>query len=72
MEKKIKLLGILILFTILACKKSTKSPEILDQEIEIETQVLTQNLTHPWELVWGPDNLLWMTERGGRIIRVNS
>lgn len=71
MEKKIKLLGILILFTILACKKSTKSPEIIDQEIEIETQVLTQNLTHPWELVWGPDNSLWMTERGGRISRVN-
>ncbi|MFD2787670.1 PQQ-dependent sugar dehydrogenase [Hymenobacter rubripertinctus] len=32
---------------------------------------LTTGLTIPWELVWGPDNFLWMTERGGRISRVN-
>ncbi|OON70498.1 PQQ-dependent sugar dehydrogenase [Hymenobacter sp. CRA2] len=32
---------------------------------------LTPNLTTPWELVWGPDNFLWMTERGGRVSRVN-
>jgi glucose/arabinose dehydrogenase len=71
MEKKIKLLGIIMLFTILACKKSTRSPEIVNQETEIEIQVLTQNLTYPWELVWGPDNTLWMTEKGGRVSRVN-
>ena len=32
---------------------------------------LVTNLTVPWELVWGPDNFLWMTERGGRISRVD-
>jgi len=30
-----------------------------------------KNLSYPWELVWGPDNFIWMTERGGRISRVN-
>jgi glucose/arabinose dehydrogenase len=24
-----------------------------------------------WELVWGPDNFIWMTERNGRISRLN-
>ncbi|MCB2376302.1 PQQ-dependent sugar dehydrogenase [Hymenobacter sp. BT635] len=32
---------------------------------------LTTNLAIPWELIWGPDNFIWMTERGGRISRVN-
>jgi glucose/arabinose dehydrogenase len=32
---------------------------------------LTASLSVPWELIWGPDNFIWMTERGGRISRVN-
>ncbi|MBX0291317.1 PQQ-dependent sugar dehydrogenase [Hymenobacter sp. HSC-4F20] len=32
---------------------------------------LTTGLQVPWELVWGPDNFIWMTERGGRISRVD-
>ena len=32
---------------------------------------LTTGLHVPWELLWGPDNFLWMTERNGRISRVN-
>lgn len=34
-------------------------------------RTLTTGLTTPWELLWGPDNFLWMTERGGRISRVD-
>lgn len=32
---------------------------------------LASGLTIPWELIWGPDDFIWMTERGGRISRVN-
>jgi glucose/arabinose dehydrogenase len=32
---------------------------------------VANNLDTPWELLWGPDNFLWMTERGGRISRIN-
>jgi aldose sugar dehydrogenase len=28
-------------------------------------------MSHPWELVWGPDNFIWTTERGGRVSRIN-
>lgn len=57
-----------------ACKKSAKIPDTIPeitQEVSFDIQVLTQNLSHPWELLWGPDNVIWMTERGGRISRVN-
>ncbi len=39
--------------------------------VNIKDSVLVQGLNYPWELVWGPDNFIWMTERGGRISRVN-
>lgn len=37
----------------------------------VTVSALTANLQVPWELVWGPDSFIWMTERGGRISRVN-
>lgn len=37
----------------------------------VTASALATNLTTIWELVWGPDNYLWMTERGGRISRVD-
>ena len=37
----------------------------------VTVSALTTGLSVPWELVWGPDNFIWMTERGGRISRVN-
>jgi PQQ-dependent dehydrogenase (s-GDH family) len=34
--------------------------------------VLVKGLQGPWEITWGPDNYLWVTERtAGRIIRVD-
>jgi PQQ-dependent dehydrogenase (s-GDH family) len=29
-------------------------------------RVLTTGLASPWEITWGPDNYLWLTERAGR------
>ena len=37
----------------------------------VTVSALSAGLSHVWELAWGPDNFLWMTERGGRISRVN-
>jgi len=38
---------------------------------EIETDVVATGLDTVWELAWGADGMIWMTERGGRISRVN-
>ena len=37
----------------------------------VTASALAGNLATIWELAWGPDDFIWMTERGGRISRVN-
>jgi len=32
---------------------------------------LPTSLTTPWEIIYGPDNYLWLTEAGGKVIRVD-
>src|SRR3990167_8182042 len=37
-----------------------------------EQRVVASGLDAPWEIAWGPDEQLWITERRGRrVIRVN-
>lgn len=52
------------------CNKTTKDAEP-SGPVEIRDSVIVKNLNFPWEIVWGPDNFIWMTERGGRISRIN-
>lgn len=71
--KKISFLIVLPLIGFINCKK-TESPNPQPQQqqpTEITDKILTSNLNHPWEILWGPDDFIWMTERGGRISRVN-
>ena len=35
---------------------------------EFRKSVLVSGLAGPWELTWGPDNMLWVTERTGKRI----
>lgn len=37
----------------------------------LQVDTIASGLDIPWEIVWGPDNYIWMTERRGRISRVN-
>ncbi|MGY3091394.1 glucose/arabinose dehydrogenase [Hymenobacter sp. UYAg731] len=37
----------------------------------VTASALASSLSTIWELVWGPDNFIWVTERSGRISRVN-
>lgn len=54
------------------CKQNNNNdPVPVPIAVVIKDSILVQGLSHPWELVWGSDNFIWMTERGGRISRVN-
>jgi aldose sugar dehydrogenase len=77
-----KVLFIFLPATILfiACKKETVNAptgEIVtaagknDASGNLATETLVGNLNFPWEILWGPDNFIWMTERQGRVSRVN-
>ncbi|GAB3524269.1 PQQ-dependent sugar dehydrogenase [Emticicia fontis] len=37
----------------------------------LQTRRVANKLNFPWEILWGPDNYIWMTERSGKISRVN-
>lgn len=51
-----------------SCSSDTTRP-VSVQGLRVETVVT--GLDTPWDLAWGPDAQLWVTERGGRISRVN-
>ena len=53
-----------------SCKKDDNNVEPPDA-VELADSVVADNLNFPWEMVWGSDNHIWMTERGGRISRFN-
>lgn len=37
----------------------------------LQTRTVIDNIGIPWEILWGPDNMIWMTERQGRVSRLN-
>ncbi|RZL17272.1 MAG: PQQ-dependent sugar dehydrogenase, partial [Pedobacter sp.] len=55
-----------------SCKKK-ETPIIPPNEtdVELDVKVLASGFSHPWEIAWGPDNHLWLTERGGKISQVD-
>jgi len=57
---------LLIATVVFSCKKND-----IPNPANIETRVLVSNLNFPWEILWGPDSTIWMTERLGRISRVD-
>lgn len=70
--KKMPLIFLVCLAGLIRCKKSDNnggSPS--PNPVVIKDSVLVQGLNYPWEILWGADNFIWMTERGGRISRVN-
>ena len=67
----ISLLAFVIPFA--SCKK-TKSDDSKEElpDVEMKARVLMGGLSHVWEMVYGPDDHLWITERSGKISRVNA
>lgn len=55
----------------ITCKKGSSKSDNNQTEVNLTDKVLTSNLNYPWEILWGPDNKLWITERGGKISRVD-
>lgn len=69
-----QLASLLVLAALAAPAAAQQNPAIATYPVGNTTltlSALTTGLDTPWELLWGPDNFLWMTERGGRISRIN-
>jgi len=37
----------------------------------LTSRVVKDSLDIPWEIIWGPDDHIWTTERYGRVSRIN-
>lgn len=72
---KLVIFIIIALFFIGADCKEKDAPDTLQPipptYANIEAKILAPGLNYPWEILWGPDNFIWMTERGGKISRVD-
>lgn len=45
--------------------------QVVIEETTLDTATVIYGLDIPWEIVWGPDDHIWVTERFGRVSRVN-
>jgi len=63
---KIHNLFLIIVFLIsISCESKSQFTD------EFVAKDIATGLDTPWEIIWGPDDYIWMTERYGRISRVN-
>lgn len=53
------------------CNKSDSENVEPPDAVELTDTVIATGLSHPWEILWGPDDHIWMTERNGRVSRLN-
>lgn len=66
------LMCLLVLLSCSTCKKNNKETDIpVLPDIELKSRVVVAGLVNPWEIVYGPDNFIWFTEKSGKISRLN-
>ncbi len=61
--------SLLVLFSL--CRFDSVHAQITLDQTTVDTTTILSGIDIPWEILWGPDNHIWMTERYGRISRVN-
>ena len=52
-------------------KQSTIDNVIVQNPPAKNIRILKSDLNYPWEILWGKDDYIWMTERGGRISKLD-
>jgi len=61
---------IILLMLTLGCSERSEG-QISIGSTTVDTSTIIPGLDTPWELLWGPDNFLWFTERQGTVSRLN-
>ncbi len=62
------MLHLLLLFSASSCKKKDTA---VTGSLAQSPRVVKEGLEFPWEIIWGDDDHIWMTERTGRISRID-
>lgn len=70
MQKIKPALWIILTLVLIACNKKSES-QTDNNPMQLDTIVIAKDFHVPWEILWGPDDHIWMTERSGRVSRIN-
>lgn len=67
-----RFLLMMIWLPLFSCSKEDDRDELPDDEWPSDSiRVVKGGLQFPWEIIWGPDDHIWMTERNGRLSRID-
>lgn len=70
MKRLLLSIGFISVLLILGCNKRLESQNS-GGNTQLDTTVIAKGLEVPWEILWSPDNNIWVTERTGRVLRIN-
>lgn len=66
---------VLIFLLVISCSNCKKNKKVNDlpvlPDVALKSRVVASGLANPWEMVYGFDNFIWFTEKGGKISRLN-
>ena len=75
MIKKLTSLNFLLAFAASAVMAQPSTLTVGNTTLDVRTVIQGTNANNgidiPWEIQWGPDDYIWMTERSGRVSRLN-
>jgi len=67
--------GMLLCFIIavlaISCRKNNNDGTGNLPDVDLKSKVIASGLSLPWEIIYGPDNFIWFTEKAGKISRLN-
>ncbi len=53
------------------CTKNKNTSVVVNDWPTDSIRTVKSNLNHPWEILWGKDDFIWMTEREGKISKID-
>ena len=65
--KKIAAIIVILAFMFLQSGYHNLYSQIMIGSTEVDTHSVVTGLDTPWEILWGPDNYIWLTERRGNV-----
>jgi glucose/arabinose dehydrogenase len=65
------LISAFVAISFISCKKSKNQNNPPDNWPTDSIRTVVQGLNFPWEILWGPDDHIWMTERPGKISSID-
>ena len=69
MNKTYFLTVICLLISCSTCNNNQS--QTVQKTANTQIRVVKSGLSYPWEIIWGKDGHIWMTERDGKISRIN-